>query len=56
MNTLSQQLGQHHQDHPDRVCIYLQHAGQPDLPITYRDLIHGSASYAQLLEQNGIFY
>jgi fatty-acyl-CoA synthase len=54
MTTLAQQLQQHYQSQPDKVCLVLQHAGQPDLPLTYADLIEGSNTYAQLLVDNGI--
>lgn len=39
---------------PQQVTIYLQHAGQPDVPVTYRELLAGSAAYAQMLDANGI--
>jgi acyl-CoA synthetase (AMP-forming)/AMP-acid ligase II len=39
---------------PDQVTIYLQHAGQPDIPVTYQELLAGSAAYAQVLDTNGV--
>ena len=54
MTTLAQQLQQHYQSQPDKVCLTLQHAGQPDLPLTYAGLIEGSNAYAQMLQDNGI--
>ena len=54
MNTLARQLQQHYHSQPDKICVTLQHAGQPDLPLTYAGLIEGSNAYAQLLMDNGI--
>ncbi|MCJ7623877.1 MAG: AMP-binding protein, partial [Anaerolineaceae bacterium] len=39
---------------PEQVSIYLQHTGQPDVPVTYRELLAGSAAYAHMLDVNGI--
>ena len=46
MTTLSQQLQLLHVWTPERVAVILQHSGQPDLPITYRQLLRGANTYA----------
>jgi len=54
MQTFSHILKHHFDDDPDRVCLYILQTGQPDLPLTYRDLIQGAAGYAKTYEKNGI--
>jgi acyl-CoA synthetase (AMP-forming)/AMP-acid ligase II len=39
---------------PEQVAVYLAHAGHPDLPVTYRQLIEGATAYAQAFERQGI--
>lgn len=46
MTTLPNLLQRSYQDIPDKTSIILQHAGQPDKTLTYRDLIHGANRYA----------
>jgi len=43
-----------YQEEPDKRIIFLQHSGQSDLPITYRELIERSASYVNEYEMYGI--
>lgn len=54
MNTFSDILHYHFQVHPDQVAIILQHAGQPDWPITYRDLLAGANGYARTFTRAGL--
>ena len=54
MQTFSNLLQDHFDTTPDRVCVTLLHAGQPDRPVTYRELIHGSERYASALAAQGI--
>jgi fatty-acyl-CoA synthase len=54
MSTFSQILQQHYQDHPDQVAIILQHAGQPDRPIPYRELLAGANAYAATFTRQGL--
>ena len=54
MQTFSNLLQGHFDTTPDRVCVTLLHAGQPDRPVTYRELIHGSERYASALAAQGI--
>jgi fatty-acyl-CoA synthase len=39
---------------PNAVAVHLQHAGKPDLPITYEDLVRRSRAYARCYHQQGI--
>jgi acyl-CoA synthetase (AMP-forming)/AMP-acid ligase II len=54
MTVFSRILQQSYLQRPDQVAIYLQHAGQPDLPITYRRLLEGANGYAQTYQARGI--
>jgi len=54
MPTFSDLLKHSYEEVPDRVSIYLQHSGQPDLPITYRTLIGGANGYARTLANAGL--
>ncbi len=54
MTTFSAALLRFYEHKPDQVCIYLQTAGQPDLPIAYRDLLQGAATFSHLLADAGI--
>jgi len=47
MTTFSQKLQALHARTPERVAVTLQHSGQPDLPISYRQLLRGANSYAR---------
>ena len=54
MTTFSNVLQKYYQDTPDKIILYLQHAGQEDLPLTYAELIEGAAAYAAALQEQGI--
>jgi len=45
MPNFSQLLQRHYEQTPEKVSVVMQFAGQPDQPVTYRDLIQGSAGY-----------
>jgi fatty-acyl-CoA synthase len=47
-------LHRHYQEDPSRICLYLQYAGQPDRPVTYRELIQQAAGYARLYAGAGV--
>jgi acyl-CoA synthetase (AMP-forming)/AMP-acid ligase II len=52
--TFSASLKRSYETSPDFVVLTLQHAGQPDRPITYKDLMEGANGYAQTLKKQGI--
>ena len=54
MPTFSDLLKHHYERMPDKVGVSLLHSGQPDRPVTYRELIHGASGYVKTLEKNGI--
>ena len=54
MSTFSHLLHQQYLHTPDRNALTLLRAGQPDLPLTVRELLQGSAGVAQTLERHGI--
>ncbi len=54
MANFSQLLQRHYERTPDRVAVYLLHAGQPDRPVTYRELLHGAAGYVRTYAHYGI--
>jgi acyl-CoA synthetase (AMP-forming)/AMP-acid ligase II len=54
LNTFSEQLQSHFVRTPERVAVYLQHAGQPDTPITYRQLLRGANAYALTYQRDGL--
>ncbi len=54
MSTFASLLKEQFDKGPDRVCMTMQFAGKPDLPITYRDLINGAAGYAKTFAENGV--
>jgi fatty-acyl-CoA synthase len=54
MTTFLHLLRRSYEEVPDRVSIYLQHAGQPDLPITYRKLLDSANGYACTLAREGL--
>ncbi len=54
MNTFSAILESHYRAHPEQVAIVLQHAGQPDRPITYRELLAGANAYARAYAARGL--
>lgn len=54
MPTFSQILHQLYTEAPERVTVYLQFPHQPDVPVTYRQLLHGATGYAQALQRAGL--
>ena len=54
MPNFSQLLQSHYEQTPEKVSVVMQFAGQPDQPITYRDLIQGSAGYVNTYTRNGV--
>jgi acyl-CoA synthetase (AMP-forming)/AMP-acid ligase II len=54
MPTFSDLLKNHYEQKPDKVSVYLLHSGRPDFPLTYRQLIRGSAGYAGTYAMQGI--
>jgi len=47
MTIFSERLQSHLGRTPERVAVYLQHSGQPDLPIPYHQLLRGANAYAR---------
>jgi fatty-acyl-CoA synthase len=47
-------LKSHYETHPDQICLVLQQAGKEDLPVTYRNLIHGASGWAALFRQQAV--
>jgi acyl-CoA synthetase (AMP-forming)/AMP-acid ligase II len=54
MPNFSTVLQRHYEQTPDKVAITMLFAGQPDRPVTYRDLIQGSSGYVRTYAKNGI--
>ena len=54
MPNFSQLLQRHYEQTPEKVSVVMQFAGQPDQPVTYRDLIHGSAGYVNTYIRSGV--
>ena len=54
MQTFTAILQGHYQNRPDQPALILQHAGQPDCPLTYRALLSGANAYAQAFSQAGL--
>lgn len=54
MKTFPQYLYQIYNDSPDKPAIQMLYPRQPDMTMSYRDLIHGSAAYAHNLQAAGI--
>lgn len=54
MTTFSERLQSHLSRTPERVAVYLQHSGQPDLPIAYRRLLRGANAYARTFAREKI--
>lgn len=51
MRTLGRHVLDRYEREPDRVAIVLQHAGQPDDPVTFRELVEGAAGFARALDE-----
>ena len=54
MPTFSELLKAHYESTPGKTIVTVLHTGQPDRPVTYRELIHGATGYARTLEENDI--
>ncbi len=54
MKTFHHILKSHFENRPDDVAIYLQHAGQEDLPITVWQLLTRSVGTQRMLEAEGV--
>jgi acyl-CoA synthetase (AMP-forming)/AMP-acid ligase II len=54
MTTFPERLNALHSRTPDRVAVYLQFAGQEDVPLTYGQLLRGSDAFARTLERENI--
>ncbi len=54
MTTFPERLGTLHLQTPDRVAVYLQSAGQEDVPLTYDQLICGADAFARTLQRERI--
>ena len=54
MPTFSDLLKLHYETRPDKVSVTILHAGQPDRPVTYREIIQGAAGYVETYTKNGI--
>lgn len=53
-STLAHLVHQNYKKNPEKISIVLQHAGQDDVPISYHDLVAGSARYARTYASAGI--
>jgi len=51
MPTFSDLLKNFYEKEPQRVALYVLLSGQPDQPLTYRQLLQGAAAYARAFEQ-----
>ena len=54
MPTFSDLLKNFYDKEPERVALYVLFSGQPDRPLTYRQLLQGAAAYARAFEQHGL--
>jgi acyl-CoA synthetase (AMP-forming)/AMP-acid ligase II len=54
MPTFSDLLRTHYETTPDRVSVIVLHGGQPDRPVSYRELIQGASGYVKTYAKNGI--
>jgi fatty-acyl-CoA synthase len=54
MRNFSTTLKNHYESHSEQICLIIQQAGKEDVPITYRDLLHGAAGWASLYRTQGI--
>jgi len=54
MPTFSDLLKAHYETKPNKVCVTILQGGQPDRPVTYRELVHGAAGYITTFTKNGI--
>jgi fatty-acyl-CoA synthase len=54
MPTFSDLILWHYHRNPKKICITLLHSGQPDMPLSYHDLIFGAAGYAKTYQKSGV--
>jgi len=54
MPTFSDLLKDHYETTPDKVSVTILHGGQPDRPVSYRELIHGASGYVETYIKNDI--
>ena len=54
MTTFSKRLLEAYQEVPERIAVHLLRSGEPDLPISYRDLLEGASGYASALSAAGV--
>lgn len=54
MTTFSERLLELFSRAPDRTALYLQQAGQSDLPVTYRGLLRGASAYGRAYLRAGL--
>jgi Acyl-CoA synthetases (AMP-forming)/AMP-acid ligases II len=54
MPTFSDLLKQQYERNPDQVSVYILHGGQPDRPVTYRELMFGAMGYVRTYQKKGI--
>lgn len=54
MTTFSHLLQQHYTQTPDQMAVVLQHAGKPDVILSYRDFLHGAYGFACTYAEAGL--
>jgi fatty-acyl-CoA synthase len=54
MPIFSDLLRGHYEKTPNKICVTMLHAGQPDRPVSYLDLVHGAAGYVKTYQQYGV--
>jgi acyl-CoA synthetase (AMP-forming)/AMP-acid ligase II len=54
MRTFTQLLQRGYTRTPERVSVILQHSGEPDVSLTYRQLLEGAHGYARALAGHGV--
>ena len=54
MPTFSDLLKNFYDKEPERVAMYVLFSGQPDRPLTYRQLLQGATAYARAFEEHGV--
>lgn len=54
MTTLGERLGLQASRKGDAIALHLQNAGQPDVAISYRDLLQGSMAFADVYSREGL--
>jgi fatty-acyl-CoA synthase len=54
MSTFSELLREHYVRTPTQVTVTLLHAGQPDRPVTYAELLRGAAGYVRTFADRGV--